>query len=431
MSINFIIIIYILAVQFMLYKRYMASLSTIMRIIGKIDFKKPTQLDKSNWVYRYSHPYIRVLGPKEATVYMNEINSPVSVDPKVHPWFQSQNRFNVPQPLFSPVRRGQTRPTEAAFDEYLKDSALIESELFESKKEKDFDSINSIKENNIQQAFAGLSPLQIDDKGLALSPRGTRKISAIKSVLQLPIALSGDNTPMSYIPTIFQSNSHFKLDGMILDMAISPDMRKLDGGSIGLGLGKFFSDKDSPNNLDAIEDKDVADSESIKEPKKDLAKSSIAGHSENPDKDVVLSQAQVESQEFHSNKHSGKRSNNSDKKPTFIDLKKKRQVGPLPFTGKPGSHKESKSSLANFRLPLEMGDDEKGVMSSKRDIDESLHKLTDHQKKSLQIDTESIGMENNVKEGTVHRTRLRIPNVQAELHSRKMTDDSMDHKAEN
>lgn len=97
-----------LIIGFYLFIRTKArtTLNSILGVIDKVKFQNITARDKSNWVFRYSHPYIRILGTKRAIQVMNEINSPVSQEPKVHPLLEKEKRFNLPIPTSSISKKG-------------------------------------------------------------------------------------------------------------------------------------------------------------------------------------------------------------------------------------------------------------------------------------------------------------------------------------
>ena len=58
-------------------------LSSIINIISRIPFAEPTNRDKANWIYRYSHPYFRAKGVTSTFEQMNKLNSPVSLESKL------------------------------------------------------------------------------------------------------------------------------------------------------------------------------------------------------------------------------------------------------------------------------------------------------------------------------------------------------------
>jgi hypothetical protein len=225
LTINFIVLVYTLVVHFMLNKKRMARLSTIMRIIGKIEFKKPRKLDISNWVYRYSHPYIRVLGPKKATVYMNEINSPVSLNPRVDSWYQSQTRFNVPIQV-SPLKKLDSRKTEAEGDSVFKRDDSIDSEVLDADIPRVFDIESSSRQRNKLISPNFDSHLEDLKKESCLTPKRTGFRLPKKSKLDHPLSIP-DQKLEDDISDQYHSNSHFRQDGMILDLAITPQLDQL------------------------------------------------------------------------------------------------------------------------------------------------------------------------------------------------------------
>ena len=96
LAINAAVILFVVVLQVFLYNNRMANLNSIMRIIGKIEFKTTTLWDIENWIYRYSHPYVRVLGAKQATLFMKEINNPISLEVIAQASLRMQRRYNVP-----------------------------------------------------------------------------------------------------------------------------------------------------------------------------------------------------------------------------------------------------------------------------------------------------------------------------------------------
>ena len=193
-----------------MYKNRAAKLNAIIRIIGKVKFQTPTQTDKSNWVFRYSHPYIRVLGPQQATVFMNDINSPISIEPNVHPILQHQRRFNLPIPFSSPVRSLTKVSTLNACGDDLKNEANdnnfpLNGEVFnpENKSQKG----SEIANDNSVNGFSAEDSL----KGIRIK-------------LDWPLSIH-ETSPKEQI---FGSNSHFRKDGEMLDFAISPRWNPLD-----------------------------------------------------------------------------------------------------------------------------------------------------------------------------------------------------------
>lgn len=393
-------------VQFALYKKGMASLRTIVRIIGKIDFKKPTQLDKSNWMYRYSHPYIRVLGPKEATVYLNEINSPVSVDPKVHPWYQKQNRFNVPLPVGTPMRRGLTRPTEANSDNQFFRSTYSDQEPIDNNKELKLMAMNSLKEIDSMMEPNTISPLIFNKIGETPTPRDNVIMSERRPILRLPIPVSEENISLNHSHFIFQSNSHFKIDGLMLDLAMSPKMREIDGKHFA-----FNSNKSSPL---PIELRVIAESEFDDGCVEDPDPKPIY----NQQADCVQSNPQYGSREFFLDKISSNRQANTDKRLTLEDVKDK-QGGPMPFDKtyciKTKAEGRAKLNLINLS-PREDEDKQQGVRLENQSSDEM---LTVQNRYADQLNAESIAVESCVRGGAVYSTRLLIADQHESQHYRQ------------
>lgn len=101
-SVNLFAVILIVTLYLFLRKYKRTKLHSMYSVISKIEFQEVNVRDKVNWIYRYSHPYIRFLGTKKATQVMNEINSPVSFEARVHPSLEKQKRFNLPIPATSP-----------------------------------------------------------------------------------------------------------------------------------------------------------------------------------------------------------------------------------------------------------------------------------------------------------------------------------------
>lgn len=229
LSINFIMIVFILAVQFVLNKKTVTKLNTVLRIIGKIDFQTPTSIDKSNWVYRYSHPYIRVLGPKQACVYMNEINSPVSVEPRAHTWYQEQRRYNVPLPLQSPLKKSLTKQATELLS--LDDKKLEGMEKMHEKtklnldKNRELEMFSNKKEYEMDDGI--YSPLQLSNR-FKLAPAQAQENEIPKSAkLERPLKNQTEEADHEFFH-FYSNNSHFRRDGFNLDRAISPDLHKLE-----------------------------------------------------------------------------------------------------------------------------------------------------------------------------------------------------------
>jgi len=100
---NALMIVLIFITYFMLKNNLHSKIKPLLHVIDKIPFQEASNHDKINWVFRYSHPYIRSQGTKRGTHMINEINSPVSVEPRLHPGLQGQKRFNMPIPAFTPL----------------------------------------------------------------------------------------------------------------------------------------------------------------------------------------------------------------------------------------------------------------------------------------------------------------------------------------
>ena len=104
MAINIIMVLYSIVMVILFKKNRLAHLQPTMRILDKLEFQDIKKRDVVNWVFRYSHPYIRVMGPKNALPIINELNSPISHEPQVHPELENQRRFNMPIPGDSPLK---------------------------------------------------------------------------------------------------------------------------------------------------------------------------------------------------------------------------------------------------------------------------------------------------------------------------------------
>lgn len=396
----------------MLNKKRMARLNSIMRIIGKMDFQTPNQLDKSNWVYRYSHPYIRVLGAKEATKYMNEINSPVSVDPKVHPVYQKQKRFNVPTPI-SPTKKSHTKLTEALTENPLKNSDLIESESLNPHKENMMKS-DEFDERDQDTPKDSVSPFFAEKNGSCGTPSKTGFKNLKRNGLQLPLEASVGNSQLNGIPSQFHSNSHFRVDGMVLDMAISPNLRECTG-----------NDRDAINNSHSynLSPSTMNNQRSTQKPGTklliELAENKIS--SEN-----VVPKPNLGSQEFSSAKISSmksNKSNNGDKRPTIVDIKKK-QVGPLSMSKKGSPHTKSESRVNwtnNLAMKAYFEDEQQKNNESRDNLTEDRKQLGQNEI-IAEKDFDSIA-----KEGTIILTKLKMPDVnllgcQTRVHSEPAED---------
>lgn len=108
MIVNLFMIVYSIVMVVLLKKNRLAHLQPSLRILRDLKFQEVKKRDIVNWVFRYSHPYIRVMGPKEAMPLINEMNSPVSYNPELNPSLQNQIRFNRPIPGDSPLRLAST-----------------------------------------------------------------------------------------------------------------------------------------------------------------------------------------------------------------------------------------------------------------------------------------------------------------------------------
>lgn len=105
-SCNLLAVCFITGFYLFIRTKRRTTLPSLLGVVDKIKFQNINARDKANWVFRYSHPYIRILGTKKAIQVMNEINSPVSIEAKVHPLLEKEKRFNLPIPASSPSRYG-------------------------------------------------------------------------------------------------------------------------------------------------------------------------------------------------------------------------------------------------------------------------------------------------------------------------------------
>lgn len=334
LAINVIVIIYVIVLQVFMYKSRMANLRSIMRIAGKIDFQKTNNLDVAYWVYRYSHPYIRVLGPKKAMSFMNDINSPVSLEILSMNNSRAPRRFNIPINEGSPLRSPK------------KESSLTELNHYQESGEKHQVEVSSARKNlDMEKKFnrSGSKSLIHDD------------LASIK--LELPLNGKEDSVKSE---NLFGSNSHFRKDGMFLDFASSPAWKQIEKSAL-----EFNS-----NPLKVIEEKkddsqlELDNARSREEEKVGIghiyAKSDIGGEL---DKSHKIERFQI--------KKSTKEFELDGKPPSLLDIRTNKIISPIPLTLTKKNKSEGKFSLLSWKKMLQadkqatehMEDNSKDILS--------------------------------------------------------------------
>lgn len=101
MAVNIFMIVFCLCIMYLVRTNRLARLSIVLKVLEGLKFKDTKKKDVINWVYKFSHPYIRQKGMFIALNYMNELNSPVSHD-HLKAIKQEPILFNRPSP--SPMK---------------------------------------------------------------------------------------------------------------------------------------------------------------------------------------------------------------------------------------------------------------------------------------------------------------------------------------
>jgi hypothetical protein len=321
LAVNVIVIIYVIVLQSFMYKNRMANLRSIMRILGKIDFQKTTARDEAYWVYRYSHPYIRVLGPKLATDFMNAFESHLPLEVLGEAASRQQRRFNVPVVDGSPIKLPK---------------------------------LDDDPESSANKAFSDFisSPRKQQDSEKKLNPSINRSLmnedlGGIK--LDFPLHIRDEMTPLS--ERQFSSN-HFRKDGFFLDLQASPVWRRLDK-----------TPRESPSSLSQL--KPIKESDNL-ESQHEL--------------DKALSPDDLQPKEMQQLKSVGQMIEDS-KQLSLIDLRRNKIVSPIPLTLSKKNISEKKISLHSWKKMLladkeatqNFDDNSKDVLSVPRKTKEQEH----------------------------------------------------------
>lgn len=323
LAINVIVIIYVIVLQVFMYKNRMANLKSIMRITGKVEFKKTSNLDVAYWVYRYSHPYIRVLGLKRAMTFMNDINSPISLDSVAQNSARIPRRFNIPiyDQDGSPLRSAKkdSSLTELRHDQEVAERLNVEPSS--SRRNLEFDRKFSLSNSKINLP---------DD------------LASIK--LELPINGKEDSAKSE---NHFGSNSHFRKDGMLLDFASSPTWKQIEKSAL------EFNSFPGSNPLKVIEEK-----------KDDSQFELDHAHSRDDDKIAENAHRITKSEINHDLENSQKiekfqlkappKLNDMDvKPPSLLDIRTNKIVSPIPLTLSRKNKSEGKFSLLAWKKMLQ------------------------------------------------------------------------------
>ena len=292
LAINVIVIVYVIVLQVFMYKNRMANLRSIMRILDKIEFQQTTARDEAYWVYRYSHPYIRVLGPKLATEFMNAFDAQMPIELLSETATRQQRRFNVPVADGSPIRipRLDDDPASSVnrpFSDHMSSGRKhqeSEKKLFQS--------------NNRSVLNDDLGGIQLD----------------------FPLNIRDEMTPIS--EKHFSSNSHFRKDGLYLDLAATPlwhRQEKSNGESLSLGQLKQVRESDQLDNQQGL----------------DRAASPV--------------DRQLKEMEQEKSPHP---SREDTKQLSMIDLRRNKVISPIPLTLTKKNKTEGRISLQNWKKLL-------------------------------------------------------------------------------
>lgn len=365
LGVNVIIIIYVIVLQVFMYKNRAANLQAIMRIIGKIEFQKTTSRDVANWVYRYSHPYVRVLGPKKATLFMNDICLPNNLEAlsgvqqsKDHP-----QRFNLPISDSSPTKS-------------------IRKDLVDQKDEQEFGSNPKFSNDPYSSSRKNLDYERRISAGgsigKAISPED---LSSLK--LESPLHAKDDHLSFKSEGN-FGSNSHFRKDGHHLDLAASPVWKEIEKSALefnslnGINLKVIEERKDdSQFEIDrALNQED--------EP----AEGEIPQHHQPHDHKIWEGAHKADSMPL---KGSSKLMD-PEQKPTLIDVRRNKIVSPIPLTLSRKNKSEGRVSMLSMKKMLQadkintenQDDNSKDILSvPKKGKPEERDDLTSHVREEL------------------------------------------------
>lgn len=320
LALNVVVIIYVIVLQVFMYKNRMANLRSIMRITDKIEFQKASNIDVAYWVYRYSHPYIRVLGPRRALSFMSEhkpFEQPADASPvKSH----TPKRFNIPI--------NDNTPARASKKESLPDLNNSEKDGEDKQNES-----SSFRKLDSERKFGSNSKKSLPDEYGSLK-------------LELPLQLKDDQSAKS--ENLFGSNSHFRKDGMLLDFAASPAWKQVERSAVefgsfpGLNGLKVIEEnkEDSQNEIDNAYNK-----EEIMAPRPSPFERSPTAHETDKPKQLSLV-----------NPNPGetlKLKDMDSKPPSLLDIRTNKISSPIPLTLSRKNKSEGKYSLLSWKKMIQ------------------------------------------------------------------------------